>query len=103
MNQLLEWLNTFPQLEKKDWEKMEQLVDQEQDGFIVKLRYDYPMLVEEDIHIIILLRLGMSHENIACLFNTLLASFRTRRYRIKKKMGIKDEYHFTEFIRKLYE
>lgn len=103
MEQLLEWLNTFPQIEKKDWKKMELFLNKEQNDFLVKLRADYPILLEEDIHIIILLRLGVSHENIACIFHILLASFRTRRYRIKKKMGIKDEYHFTEFILKLYE
>lgn len=103
MDQVWEWLNTHAQIEKKDWEKLEQFVNREQNNFIVKLRHDYPMLLEEDIHIIILLRLKVSHEEIARMFHTLLASFRTRRYRIKKKMGINDECHFTEFILKLYK
>ena len=41
-------------------------------------------------------------EKIARQFHILLASFRTRRYRIKKKMRIEDEYHLTKFIRRLY-
>ena len=102
MNDSKQWMDIFPQIEKGDWETVEQYLNKEQDNFVVKLRQDYPLLLEEDIYIIILLRLGVSHEKIACLFHILLASFRTRRYRINKKMGIKDEDHFTEFIRRLY-
>lgn len=103
MNDSEQWKDIFPQIKKDDWETVEQHLNKEQDNFVVKLRRDYSLLLEEDIHIIILLRLGASHEEIAHLFHILLASFRTRRYRIKKKMGIKDEYHLTEFIRRLYE
>lgn len=102
MNDSELWMDIFPQIKKEDWETVEQYINKEQDNFVVKLRQDYPLLLEEDIHIIVLLRLGVSHEKIARLFHILLASFRTRRYRIKKKMGIKDEYHFTEFIRQIY-
>lgn len=102
MNDSKLWEDIFPQIKKDDWETIEQYLNKEQDNFVVKLRRDYPSLLEEDIDIIILLRLGVSHEKIAHLFHVLLASFRTRRYRIKKKMGIEDEFHFTEFIQKLY-
>ena len=103
MNQFLKWLDTFSQIEKEDWDTVEQYLNEEQDNFVVKLRRDYPLLLEEDIHIILLLRLRVSHRKIARLFHILLASFRTRRYRVKKKMEIQGEYHFTEFIEKLYE
>lgn len=102
MNDAEQWKDIFPQIKKEDWETVEQCLNKEQDNFVVKLRRDYLLLLEEDIHIIILLRLGVSHEKIARLFHILLASFRTRRYRIKKKMGIENEYHLTEFIQKLY-
>ena len=103
MDQFLKWLDTLSQIEKEDWDTVEQYLNEEQDNFVVKLRRDYPLLLEEDIHIILLLRLRVSHRKIARLFHILLASFRTRRYRVKKKMGIQGEYHFTEFIEKLYE
>ena len=89
MNDSELWKDIFPQIKEDDWETVE-------------LRQDYPLLSEEDIHIIVLLRLEVSHEKIARQFHVLLASFRTRRYRIKKKMRVEDEYHLTEFIRRLY-
>ena len=92
MNQFLKWLDTLSQIEKEDWDTVEQYLNEEQDNFVVKLRRDYPLLLEEDIHIILLLRLRVSHRKIARLFHILLASFRTRRYRVKKKMGIQGEY-----------
>ena len=94
MNDSELWKDIFPQIKEDDWETVEQ--------YLVKLRQDYPLLSEEDIHIIVLLRLEVSHEKIARQFHILLASFRTRRYRIKKKMRIEDEYHLTKFIRRLY-
>lgn len=102
MNDSELWMDIFSQIKKEDWETVEQYINKEQDNFVVKLWQDYPLLLKEDIHIIVLLRLGVSHEKIARLFHILLASFRTRRYRIKKKMGIEDKYHLTEFIRRLY-
>ena len=103
MNDSELWKEIFPQIKKDDWETVEQHLNKEQDNFVIKLRQDYSLLLEEDIHIIILLRLGVSHEKIARLFHVLLASLRTRRYRIKKKIGIVNDYHLTEFIRILYE
>ncbi len=103
MNDSELWKEIFPQIKKDDWETVEQHLNKEQDNFIIKLRQDYSLLLEEDIHIIILLRLGVPHEKIAHLFHILLASLRTRRYRIKKKMGIVNDYHLTEFVRILYE
>ena len=96
------WKDIFPQIKEDDWETVEQHLNKKQDNFVVKLRQDYPLLSEEDIHIIVLLRLEVSHEKIARQFHVLLASFRTRMYRIKKKMRVEDEYHLTEFIRRLY-
>lgn len=89
MNQFLKWLDTLSQIEKEDWDTVEQYLNEEQDNFVVKLRRDYPLLLEEDIHIILLLRLRVSHRKIARLFHILLASFRTRRYRVKKKWEFK--------------
>ena len=62
MNDSELWKDIFPQIKEDDWETVEQYLNKEQDNFVDKLRQDYPLLSEEDIHIIVLLRLEVSHE-----------------------------------------
>ena len=57
MNDSELWKDIFPQIKEDDWETVEQHLNKKQDNFVVKLRQDYPLLSEEDIHIIVLLRL----------------------------------------------
>ena len=70
-----------------NWNKLEFWINLHQDGFIYKLRHYYPILSEDDIHIILLLRI-------------LGSSFRIRRSRLKKKMNVSCE-SITDFIKSL--
>ncbi len=83
-----------------DWNKLEFWVNLHQDGFIYKLRYYYPILSEDDIHIILLLRIGYSNAQISKLLHILGSSFRIRRSRLKKKMNVSCE-SITDFIKSL--
>ena len=83
-----------------DWNKLELWINLHQDGFIYKLRHSYPALSEEDIHIILLLRIDFSNTQISEMFHILGSSFRIRRSRLKKKMNISCE-SITDFIKSL--
>ncbi len=54
---------------------MEFGVNLHQDDFIYKLRYYYPTLSEDDIHIILLLRTGFSNAQISKLLHILEVLF----------------------------
>lgn len=87
--------------DKAGWQQLEQLVNQTQNQFTLRLRIDYPCLSEDDIKIILLLRMRLTHQEIANIMNIQLSSFRLRRWRIKQKMNI-DCQSLSDFIRKLY-
>lgn len=98
---IIEMKEPFPtslNLDKAGWTELEQWVNQNQNQFAYRLRVDYPCLTEEDIKIILLLRVRLTHQEIANIMNVQLSSFRMRRWRIKKKMNINFQ-SFTEFIR----
>ncbi|RJU39571.1 hypothetical protein DXA24_18600, partial [Bacteroides sp. CF01-10NS] len=59
-----------------NWNKLEFWINLHQDGFIYKLRHYYPVLSEDDIHIILLLRIDFSNAQISELFHILGSSFR---------------------------
>lgn len=84
MNDSELWKDIFPQIKEDDWETVEQYLNKEQDNFVVKLRQDYPLLSEEDIHIIVLLRLEVSHEKIARQFQ-LVSFFSDKKVSDKEK------------------
>ena len=87
-------------LTRGDWKDMERIVDSFQDDFFDKIRTTYPLLSEDDIHIILLLRIDMSNREITRVCDILLESFRKRRYRLKKKMNIECD-SIADFIRNL--
>lgn len=75
--------------ENSNWDDLESFINQSQENFVQKIRRDYPSLSEDDIHIILLMRVGLTHRQIASFCNILLSSFRRRRSRLKKKMKVR--------------
>lgn len=83
-----------------DWNKIELWINLHQNGFVYKLRRYYPVLSEDDIHIILLLRIDFNNAQISELLHILGSSFRIRRCRLKKKMNVTCE-SITDFIKTL--
>ena len=77
------------------------LVNLLQSNFTCEVRQNFPMLSRDDIHILLLIRVGMKNIEIAKLLHILPRSFRVRRCRLKKKMGIDCE-SLPEFIKGLF-
>ena len=88
-------------LDARGWRRLEELIDRTQARFVERLRTDYPMLSEEDIQILMLIRSGLDCKEIARIGNVTPKSLRMRRYRIKQKMGVRCE-SLTEFVLALY-
>lgn len=80
-----------------DWQYLESRFDNTYNGFIRKLRNCYP-LSNEDIHLIILVCLGVGNKQIASYYHIQLASLATHRCRIAKKMGLKETKSINEAI-----
>ena len=82
---------------ENDWQYLELRFDNMYNGFIRKLRDCYP-LSNEDIHLIILMCLGVGNKQIASYYHIQLASLATHRYRIAKKMRLKEVKSINEAI-----
>lgn len=100
MENLKQFIYSSKHLTPSDWKFIERIVDSFQHDFIDKLRNIYPSLSEDDIHIILLLRIDMTNKEITRVCDILLESFRKRRYRLKKKMNIECD-SISDFIRDL--
>ena len=100
MENLKQFIYSSKYLTPGDWKFIERTVDSFQDDFIEKLRNIYPSLSEDDIHIILLLRIDMTNREITRVCDILLESFRKRRYRLKKKMAIECD-SIVDYIREL--
>lgn len=80
-----------------EWKYLELYFDDVHNGFIKKLRHSYP-LSNDDIHLIMLICLGVSNKQIAAYLHIQLTSLATHRYRIAKKMGLKEVKSINEAI-----
>ncbi|MDD3038306.1 hypothetical protein [Bacteroides sp.] len=101
-NEIDQLLHSASRLTKGNWNHLEIYINQSQDYFAAKLRQNYSSLTEDDIHIILLMRMGLDHKEISIFCNILLSSLRTRRSRLKKKMRVNCD-SISEFIRELYK
>lgn len=100
-SEIYKLIHSSTKLEREDWNHIELYINQSQNSFVQKLRHDYAMLSEDDIRIILLIRMGLKHKEIASSCNILLSSFRKRRSRLKKKMGVECN-SISTYIRRLY-
>lgn len=87
-----------PQLTKEDWEELEELINKTQNGCAKRMRKKYTNLTEEEIRTLILISQGIDNNKLAMLFNIRIESIMTKRYRIRKKIGVPKEIGLEEFI-----
>lgn len=102
MSDIYKLIHSSSKLKREEWSRIELFINQSQNSFVQKLRQDYTSLTEDDIRIIVMMRLNLEYKEIATSCNILLSSFRTRRSRLKKKMGVKCD-SISKFIRMLYK
>lgn len=91
------------QMSDNDWEKIKQYINDTQHQFVYKLMNTYPELSREDIHFVLLMRMNISNSQIAAFYHIQLSSLATKRYRLMKKMGLRNHTSISDFINNLFK
>lgn len=75
----------------REWSAAEQLLDEIDGGRISKLRTSYPSLTADDIHLCIMVRLGMSNKAIGSVYGITPSAVQHRKTKLKKsQLGVED-------------
>lgn len=85
-----------------DWTKLEKYINLSQDDFMSKLRNTYPTLSEDEIHMLILIRLGWDNNQLALFYNIKIETVMTKRSRARGKLKLKREDDLDEFMQNLF-
>lgn len=85
-----------------DWSKLEGYLNLSQDGFVEKLRTTYPTLSEDEVHMLILIRLGWDNNQLAVFYDIKMETVMTKRSRARGKMKLKREADLENFIQNLF-
>jgi hypothetical protein len=72
-------------------------------GFLKKLKDEYPMLTGDDLQLAAYLRMNLSSKEIASLFNISVRGLENKRYRLRKKMNLNFETDLNEFFINYYK
>ncbi len=75
----------------KDWLIFEQAFNNADKDFLDKIKRAYPDLTPNDLRFCAYLRLNLSSKEIAPLLNISIKSVETKRYRLRKKLGLEHD------------
>lgn len=84
--------------QKDYWREFEIRFKNANPDFENKLMTDFPVLTKNDIQFCSLLRLNLTYKEIASLLQISYESAVTKKYRIKKKIGIADDEEFEKLL-----
>lgn len=82
----------------KDWEIFEALFDQAHEDFFKRLKQVFTDLTQSDLKLCAYLKLNLSSKEIAPLLNISIRGVEIRRYRLRKRLGLKSDENLVEFI-----
>lgn len=85
-----------------DWSKLEGYLNLSQDGFMEKLRTVYPALSEDEVHMLMLIRLGWNNNQLAVFYGIKMETVMTKRSRARGKLKLKREEDLDNFIQNLF-
>lgn len=98
---LISELQSQTKVEKK-LEILEENYDESEFDFEKQLLDNYPQLSKSEREICSLIRLNLSLKEIMTIRNTSMASIKSARYRIRKKLNIPKDIELEAFIQKLF-
>ena len=87
--------------DESNWENFQVHFDQKNDNFFQKLKEIDSKLNESYLLFCSYVKMGKSNKEIAELMNISVAAVEKRKYRLKKKWGLKNEMSFTDHLRSL--
>ncbi|WP_299457824.1 hypothetical protein [uncultured Microscilla sp.] len=83
----------------KDWDNFQLIFEQFHSSFHDTLKKKFPDLTANDLHLCVLIRLGMNVEDMANLLGIAPESLRKKRYRLRQKMNIDSVQNLSEFLK----
>lgn len=83
---------------KHEWEAFESNINQIHKEFITNLSHKYKNLTPKDIKLCIYLKMNLSSKEIAPLLNISFRGVELHRYRLRKKIGLKQDENLTKFL-----
>lgn len=90
------------EITSEDWEKLERYMNLSQDGFVDKLRINYPTLSVDEIRMLLLIRLGWDNNQLAIFYGIKMDTVMTKRSRARAKLKLKREDDLEFFIQSLF-
>jgi DNA-binding CsgD family transcriptional regulator/ligand-binding sensor domain-containing protein len=82
----------------KDWSLFEQAFNNVDKDFLDKINLVHPDLTPNDLRFCAYLRLNLSSKEIAPLLNISIKSVETKRYRLRKKLGLEHDKGLVNYI-----
>ncbi|MGL5111968.1 MAG: LuxR C-terminal-related transcriptional regulator [Flavobacterium sp.] len=83
---------------KHEWEAFENNLNQIHKEFITNLSTSFPNLTPKDIKLCIYLKMNLSSKEIAPMMNISFRGVELHRYRLRKKLELKQEENLTKFL-----
>lgn len=81
-----------------DWQNFEKSFNELDNNFIVKIKTQHKSLTPQDIRLISYIRVNLDSKEIAELLNITTKSVEMKRYRLKKKLNLKQEDKLSDYI-----
>lgn len=93
-------LNQIKYSEKKNEQlkNLDAVVSLNSNKFYTKLKELHPKLTESEMRLLSLIRLNLGNDELLLIFNISKSSLNTKRYRIRKKMGLASEDSLEDYI-----
>jgi DNA-binding CsgD family transcriptional regulator len=83
---------------EESWEMLKGAFENVDKDFIRKIMEKHPELTPNDLKLCTYLRLNLNSKEIASLMNISVRSMETKRYRLRKKMGLEHTTNLVEYI-----
>lgn len=99
---LEELFNNGSKIKQADWKELEEIINETQNDFVSKLRTKFPKLSEKDVHFILLIRMGLDTYRLSNIFDIAKKSTWTKRYRIRKKLELKEKENLNLYVKRLF-
>ena len=84
--------------DSQDWSFFEKAFNNADKGFLDKIKQSHPDLSPNDLRFCAYLRLNLSSKEIAPLLNISIKSVETKRYRLRKKLGLDHDNGLVTYI-----
>jgi tetratricopeptide (TPR) repeat protein len=83
---------------ESDWDQFTKYFNDQNDGFYNALKSKFPELTNNDLRLCTLIRLRMSTKEIASVLNLSVASVKSSRHRLRKKLLISGTLDISDFL-----